>query len=176
MKNTNKKIIIALCIVAVVLIALTALFSRKPNTQKISSNSLITPTQLPIRSTLPVKEQRRILAKYTQTYSNQVSSQENDSLKKFQTVLPYSSPNFEVHYSSRLNRYFISKKSTASDTELREFLRAHNLLDLYLKGYGGFIVTTKPFIQVERETEEGILSAEQEAGEEVKNTREQKNK
>lgn len=142
-----KKIIIGLSFIFIVLLVAVAMINSGSYRSKKIGNSQIAPTpgfNRQITFTPISKEtQNKILAVLSRPMAS-LSATQRVNLQHLTTKLPYSSADFEMTYSQKLNHYFVATKTPLAYDRFKEFLRENNALDLYLNGYGIITVTPDP--------------------------------
>ena len=152
-----KKIILILSAVLFIIIIILSIISRtifnknasiknkvKNNSSaKNGSSTYATPKSIYPAFT-PEQEQVR-LEQIRNDYSASASAAQLSSLKQFQKLLPYESPDFDINYSKVLGRFIITRKKVASYTKVRSYLSKYGVLSVYDQGSGLFIETDDPF-------------------------------
>ncbi|MBI2051821.1 M23 family metallopeptidase [Candidatus Roizmanbacteria bacterium] len=165
-----KKFIIVLSVVLFFLILVTILIGNSLKRRESPKNVAISPVPQ-----IPYEAQRGTTVKRAPTLAPlpqdegaddfPFSRDEESALSKFQKLLPYSSPDFDVGYSPILNQYFVQKKTPDAEKKLDELLKNNNLADIRTSRPALFIFTDAPVDQVIRKKESEVLKRRTEQAE-----------
>lgn len=109
---------------------------------------------------LTTQEKQKQLEEIAETNDDLLSKEQLENLNKLKTKLPFSSPDFDLRYSSELNQYVFSKKTPQADEKIKQFLRENNIFDLYEKGSEIILVTDLAIDQALEEAKNDLLNAE----------------
>lgn len=81
------------------------------------------------------------------------TADELQRLSKFQKKLPYRSEDFDIGYSSLLNKYFIQTKTAQADMKIEAFMKQNTIADIYHNRVGLFVVGEKPIYEQIKQAE-----------------------
>ncbi len=156
MQLPNTKVLIIIAgVILVILVAVTifvnSLVSKNQSSQQnptliptgiFESSGNLSDNQSVNLPTLTQDQKQSAIAEITTGISNNLPSDQATAFNNLIAKLPYSSSDFDMIYSSGLNQFIVSKKTSNADNKLNQFLQDNNALDLYQNNQGLFVVGT----------------------------------
>lgn len=157
--NPRKALIIGASVILVILIIFTLILSNL--TKSRVSEESISPTPVSA-DTLPntgnrINVPQRIVPTLTEDESRRLDEVDvrkakiqelSDKLAPLHDILPYSTNDFAIAYSTDLGEFFVQRKTSSADDKFQQFLKDNDLLDLYLNNPDLFVFTNQPIEQV----------------------------
>ncbi len=150
--------IIAVCLVLFLFFAvlLSSLFRRN------SSVGTVAPTLLPTQFSnrpggfeggpLPTLSENELNAASQKT--RRFSAKQLERLKRFDSEVPYYSPEFDINYSKVLDQYFVALKTEDAAEKFQEYLRTKGMLDIKNVYRDFFVLGTNPVYEQVKKAEE----------------------